>query len=106
MTMTELARVVENLAVPCEYTKICTTRATLLVHIHQIDRCNGRNLNHGDYLYTSCEACADIMAWRMGVIVGEMYGALPDSDHELVVNCKTCGRVILEMEDVMKTEEL
>jgi hypothetical protein len=108
----DLARLVGNLDVPCEYAEgplRCHQRASLIVHVHQIDRCSRSPETadvHGDYVFMACSDCADRMAWRIGVIVGEMYAELPDVEEELIVNCKTCGRLVRDMDDVMKVEDL
>lgn len=85
----------------------CTAQAVYIVRIHLIDHCNRPKLAAGgDRVFLMCKACMEAIAWRLGEIVGEMYALLPDSGAETICTCATCGRRVLEMDDVMCVERL
>jgi hypothetical protein len=90
-----------DLGVICDRRR-CTRQAVFIVRIHQIDHC----VTESDKFYLLCKACTDTASWRMGELIGTMYAQLPDSTETVECLCDTCGKRIMEVDDVVTVERL
>ena len=103
-------RLETDIGIPCYGYRRCPRQAIYIVHFHAIHECKNPLLQltpNGDVVRLMCQACTAACAWRVGEMIGEMYGALPDdveSDAEL--GCATCERRILEIHDIFTVERL
>ena len=94
--------------VRCNAYRACRNPARFIVVIHHLNCCVEKT---GDTVYDTvwlmCGACRKTTSDRIGKVVGEMFADIPDDQPETVVPyCNTCGRMVRDVDDVMKTQEL
>ena len=97
-----------QLGVVCDARRQCTRTARHIVSIHNVHDCHAEGLTPtGDTVSLMCLVDMCSAAWRIGVMVGEMYAGIPDeADEDEVPVCDTCGREIRDVQDVMTVEDL
>jgi hypothetical protein len=109
-------RLETDIGIPCNGYRRCTRQAIFIVRIHNVHECtnegwpkfSARQLNpDGDSIFFLCHSCTAATVWRIGEMIGEMYGSLPDNiDSDAELACATCGRRILEIHDLISVERL
>ena len=111
-----------DLGFVCDARRACTSTAIYIVSIHLVHNCktiirpgfvavegstDSRLTVTGDTVWLMCPDDMRAAAYRIGVMVGEMYAGIPDdADENTVPHCDTCGRAIHDIDDVMTVGDI
>lgn len=93
-----------QLTLKCDGDKYCRHPATHIAHIHKINHCNHPNLTpYGDTALLLCHQCLCAAIQLATRDIRRRNKRLPNG---ACVCCRTCGRPISSINDVLEIEEI